>query len=400
MTKIFKSAMLGNEFIRYWIENGFEQSKPLPVIPPQNWSDTLFVNSGLIGYLEILNKKGEMPCSLVTCQPCIKLGSVKFSLEEMMTKDGYFTFFEQLSCGGNHTVSIPWFTEKAWRYLTRVLHFLPEKVYIGVSSSQPFLRDCWIDSGVKIENITFPDPHAFILNLRDGKIHGTYSSLYYDRGKNHPLACKKVNCDINCSCDRFLEIGDVGIIKSYGKTIIDHGIGLERITAVKEGSVRVTDIEQLSEILEFLKNELELEYPYLLKMLDHARSAVVLLASGLKPGNKKKEYVLRNLIRQTFLLLFKAGDLREEKINNIYGLISKNLDDYLPYFKISQEAVITEILKEFKKYQDLITRGEKVLQSFKGSGNRKELSRKDIEFLYNTYGLPPDIVNTLLTKDP
>ena len=134
MAKELDVDVVRNEFIKYWISNGFVWVKPTSIIPSEYWVDTLFVNSGLIRYLEIVEREGYLYQSLTTCQPCIKLGSGKFSLDDMVLKDGYFTFFEQLTCGGGEDVPIAEFIKYIWVYLESIAGLPKDKIYVGVHS--------------------------------------------------------------------------------------------------------------------------------------------------------------------------------------------------------------------------------------------------------------------------
>jgi len=386
------------DFIEFWQRHGFEQIAPLPVIPPKEWTNTFFVNSGLIRYIEMARTGDLISRSVVVCQPCIKLGTGILSLEKMTARDGYFTFFEQLSCGGGTAIPIPWFIERTWEYLTEIDGLSPKKIYLGIHPSQPEVAGHWIRAGAKPVNICFHDQKAITLFLQNGAIQGIYnSSLYFDRGIDHDLACKKMGCDINCSCERFLKIGDMGIIRVGATSFIDHGIGLERILAAKQNLHRITDIKQFSEILSILiKSTPETNGPPLLLLADHLRSTIILLNSGLKPGNKEREYMLRKLVRRTFRLFSKSNSLQVEKIISIYRQISSKWSEYIPYLEISEETIIAEISAELQRYQILLTKGKKILEKFFKKRGTNHLSGEDTNFLYDTYGLPPEIVNELI----
>ena len=400
MAKELDVDVVRNEFIKYWISNGFVWVKPTSIIPSEYWVDTLFVNSGLIRYLEIVEREGYLYQSLTTCQPCIKLGSGKFSLDDMVLKDGYFTFFEQLTCGGGEDVPIAEFIKYIWVYLESIAGLPKDKIYVGVHSSQSEVMKSWIDAGISSKNIIFPDEEAFELDLQSGRIYGVYSPFYYDRGETHPLACKTAECNINCSCGRFLELGDVGIVYKGKARIIDHGIGLERITAIARNLEKVNDIEVFQEIASILRKEIgdKEELPVILMMVvDYIRSAVILLLSGIKPGNKGRAYVLRAILRKTFLLFSKMKVLDCERIRSIILDSSKIIKNSPLFSEVDQETITRELKDELQKYEELIMRGRKVIRKFLQKRRKNEsLDEEEMRFLYETYGLPAEIVSDLL----
>ncbi|MFH1001981.1 MAG: alanine--tRNA ligase-related protein [bacterium] len=400
MEEISGTHLQRKRFINYWEENDFKNIKPISIIPPTDWQSTLFVNSGLIGYVKIVKEKKRLSQSLTTCQPCIKVGSNKFSLDKMMFRDGYFSFFEQLSCGGGENISIEWFIKKVWNYLLLIANLPLDKIYIGVNPFSPEIKDYWEKSGVPNKNIIFPDPKAFILNLPMENIQGSYSPFYYDRGANHPLACKRNNCNINCDCGRFLELGDIGVIFLENTRIIDHGIGLERITSIQNGLLKVTDIREFSVIVSLLENKFQMTSPHFLTIADHLRSSIILLSLKLNPGNKKKEYALRNLIRRIFWLVSRIYGFDKGKIQDIYIQAAIELNNFSPYLEIDQEIVTSEINKEILRYEKLLKNGRRILKKyFREYKSISQFSEKELKFLYETHGLPKEIIKILLMEN-
>ena len=395
MKEILDKQSIKNKFINFWQQNNFQKEERVSVIPPEDWTSTLFINSGLIRYIELAEKTGILNPALTSCQPCIKIGSGEFSLDEMMLRDGYFTFFEQLTCGADaDIVPMEWFVKKVRDYLILTAKLPPDKIHIGVHSSQNVMADHWIKAGLPRQNIIFPDSAAFVLNLPEKNIQGTYSPFYFDRGINHPLSCQKNDCDINCDCGRFLELGDTGSISIGNKKIIDHGIGLERITSIQMKLTYVTDIPEFSVLISLLRKELGPTHPHLTILTDHLRSTIVLLSSGLKPGNKRKEYVLRNLIRRTFWFAFGNTSLNKERIAHIYARTITEMNRFYPYLMTGKD-ITSEIDKEVKKYNDLITRGRNVLRRHLQKNNSQSLSKKDLAFFYETHGLPEELTKIL-----
>lgn len=397
MGKILNRQSVKNKFISFWQQKNFQKEERFSVIPPENWTSTLFVNSGLIRYIELVEKNGILNPALTSCQPCVKIGSGKFSLDEMLSRDGYFTFFEQLTCGADaDAIPMEWFVKNVWNYLTSVAYLPPDKIYAGFHSSQKVMMNNWIKAGLPKQNIIFPDNNVFVLNLPEKNIHGIYSPLYFDRGIDHPFSCQKNNCHINCDCGRFLELGDTGLISIGNKKIIDHGIGLERMISIQTGLIRVTDIPEFTILISILEKELKPTHPHLIILADHLRSTVILLSSNLKPGNKKREYVLRNLIRRTLWLAFGNTAFDKEKIARIYGQISAEMNKFYPYLIINKQiaAEIDEIEKETKKYSDILILGKKAIKKYLGKTNHRTPSAEDLIFFYKTHGIPKELTKT------
>jgi len=380
-------------FFSHWSKNGFREIDPIPVIPSSNWQYTFFVNSGLIRYLELIKEYGYLSSSFFNCQPCVKVGTSYLSLQDMVMKDGYFTFFKQLSCGGNKMISPSWFIERVYSYLVEVIGLSAERIHVGVSQSCPKFVSSWTELGIPAENVLYPDPEAFVLNLEDGNIRGEYNPFYYDRGEQQEFACRESSCGINCSCGRFLELGDIGVIYAGNERIIDHGIGLERMLSVRQNLGKVSDVEEFQRVLAALREFGIKGNGQLFLIADHLRTAVLLLSFGLKPGNKGRDYVLRCLLRRAFWAAHRSGCLDEIINLEIYRSLSSILKLQLTKKVVSVWEVFCEVKKEHENLRDLMTRGVVAVRRLKKKS--KDFSDEVAVFLYETHGLPREIAEDL-----
>ena len=393
MSNMLLDRKIIEKFLIYWEKNGFQRSNSATIIPFSNWKHTLFVNSGLINHLSLIDRFGSLISSVCLCQPCIKAGTSYFSLENMVLKDGYFTFFEQLSCGGNQEIPVSWFIEKIWSYLVETMGLSAKKIFIGIPDSYSDFVQNWIQTGVPMGNILCPDPQAFKFELKGGQVSGSYNSIYYDRKDSCGFVCEENICDINCSCGRFLEIGDVGIIYSGKERIIDHGIGLERLLSVVQKLSKVTDIEEIQVILTILRGVGIREECQLSIIADHLRTVLMILSLGIKPGNKGRGYVARLLLRRVFWKAYKSGFSTKFANGDIYRNILPILEKRLSEKVLSDKEVISEIKKEYIKFKILVERGSDIIKKMKRKTS--VFSDSSAEFIYKTYGLPREIAENL-----
>ncbi len=167
-----KKEEFTRSFLEFWRSRGF-QLLSSPSIIPRIWTTSLFIGSGLVSSLETKKEKDLLEKNLTMCQPCIKHGTNRLSLMDMMNRDGYLTFFEQLNCLSIDSSSTPVFIENIWNFIQDVAKLEKKNLYIGVSETQPEIASLWIEAGIHPNNIIFPDPEAYKLALGGFKTHCT-----------------------------------------------------------------------------------------------------------------------------------------------------------------------------------------------------------------------------------
>jgi alanyl-tRNA synthetase len=175
---------------------------------------------------------------------------------------------------------------------------------------------------------------------------------------------------------------------------IDTGMGLERLLMVSQrvGSVYETDVftPWLSVLPSLWRPD-----PQSVRILsDHLRSAIVVIADGVRPSSTGRGYVLRRLLRQSLLTLWRGdggssltlGDLPVDLVSHTTG----------QFGQVIEPSLVSEVLTgEERKFRDLVSRGRPLLKRLYPSG---QLTEQDYDFLRDTHGLPMDLVAELLSK--
>lgn len=374
-------------FLEFWRSNGFQILKN-PSIIPTIWASSLFVGSGLVSSLEAKHAKTEG--NLTMCQPCIKHGTSRLSLEEMMDRDGYLTFFEQLNCFSDDSTPISSFIQNVLVFLVDIARLDKQHLYVGVSEKQPEIASFWLKAGIRPNNLVFPDPEAYVLDLLEESLCGIYSPIYYDRSGLADYPCQNDRCGINCSCDRFLQIGDVGLLDFRNQTIYDHGMGLERVISVCNKLPRVSEIAEFRKLKTAVRSICSLSEKQENILADHLRSAIVLLSFSVKPNNTGRGYVLRSLLRDIFWILRQKKEdhlLKGTELESLFHIIASSH----PFVEDYKDVFVTETLREMKKFNELVEKGKKIVEKMAKKG---PLTDKDMVFLWETYGLSPDLVRS------
>lgn len=173
---------------------------------------------------------------------------------------------------------------------------------------------------------------------------------------------------------------------------VDTGMGLERLVMLLQGkrSVFETDLfEPWLRTVPPLWGVQDVDGPELRIVVDHLRSAVVVIADGVTPGAGGQGYVLRRLVRRVLTTLWRQepgrtlGDLPT-------GLIGRTLDHFGQPYPVEQVREV--LLDEERRFAGMLERGRKVLSRPRFSG---PLDAEDYRYLHDTHGLPRQLVDVL-----
>ena len=430
------SNALRKKFIDFFVQKRHKEIPSAPLIPPDD-PTTLFNGSGmqqLVPYFK--GNPHPMGKCLVDSQPCFRAEDI-----EEVGDNRHTTFFEML---GNWSLGdyfkkeqLFWFFE----FLTKVVGLDPEKLYATVfignkkieippdNESANILQEIFKKEGINAKVIDQAEKKGLQggrifyydetfgnwwsragtpSNMPPGEIGGPCSEMFYDFGKELKLhensSFKSQPCHVNCDCGRFFEIGNSvfmeyekqkdGSFKPLPNKNVDFGGGLERILAASQNSPDIFQtglfwpvIEKLQKISgkKYLDNEVSMRI-----ITDHLKAAVFMAQEGLRPGNKKQNYLMRRLIRRSVVKMMHLDIAIQRDINsvveeivNIYGSLYFNNE------KLIEISVL--IREEIDNFQKTIHKGTKLLQT-------KNVNGKLLFDLYQTYGFPFEISQELLKE--
>lgn len=174
---------------------------------------------------------------------------------------------------------------------------------------------------------------------------------------------------------------------------VDTGMGLERLTAMMQGvdDVFETDIFQslIKRVRELISSS---EHSRIVRILaDHLRSSIFLIADGIRPSNKEAGYILRRLLRRIMAFQIKY-DIHADLFPESVALIKEKFNVIYPELK--ETKVILEVMEDEKqKFQEVIGRGIKEIE--KMSSRNQEISGKEAFYIYETFGLPYELIKEL-----
>ena len=237
---------------------------------------------------------------------------------------------------------------------------------------------------------------------------GPCSEIFYDQGSEH------FNSDedyMGGDGDRFLEIWNLvfmqferssdGSMSPLPKPSIDTGMGLERVTAIKEGKFSNYDSSLFMPLINEVARIANLKYEYesgasFRVISDHIRSTTFLLAQGVNFDKEGRGYVLRRILRRAV----RHGYLLGIKESFMYKLVDKVVElmgEHYEYLKEKKEYVKELIKIEEERFLATISAG---LDLFNEELKKtKDIFSGEVAFkLYDTYGFPLDLTADMLRE--
>jgi len=183
---------------------------------------------------------------------------------------------------------------------------------------------------------------------------------------------------------------------------VDTGMGLERLLMISQGVGSVYETDLFAPWLALLPRLWEPWQPRqpgersLRVIVDHLRSAIVVIGDGVRPSNTGRGYVLRRLLRRALTELWRGGEPGSRTLGD---LPAELVQDTADRFRLPGETgdVHSVLLAEERKFADLLRRGRSLLARLYPSGR---LTESDYRFLHETHGLPRDLVTELVTELP
>jgi alanyl-tRNA synthetase len=182
-----------------------------------------------------------------------------------------------------------------------------------------------------------------------------------------------------------------GNFKTLPQRGVDVGWGFERLVAILNNKESVFGTDIFKEIADKIK-EFASEADERAKriLIDHLRASVFLIADGVRPSNKEAGYILRRLLRRILAYSVKY-DIHADLFPESVEIIKEKFGEIYP--EVKETKMILEVLEEEKqKFGEAVGRGIKEIEKY------PEITGKDAFYLYETFGLPFELIKELAPK--
>ncbi len=172
---------------------------------------------------------------------------------------------------------------------------------------------------------------------------------------------------------------------------VDTGSSLERVVAVIGGKDHIFDTDLLLPIVEKIKELApDLDERMVRIFADHLRSSCFLIADGVRPSNKEAGYILRRLVRRIMAYEVQL-DIHGDLLSEIPAVVVDKFHNVYP--NLNKEEIAEVLGLEKKKFKAALSRGLKEL------AERDKLTTQDAFFIYETYGLPFELIVEMAPGD-
>ena len=398
---------LRKSFISYFEKSGHKHVHSSPLVP-QNDPTLMFANSGMVQFKNVFTGLENRDYNrAVTAQKCIRAGGKHNDLENVGYTLRHHTFFEML---GNFSFG-DYFKDEAiefaWKFITSELGINRDKLCVTIYHNDEQAYEAWKKiTGFHDDKIIRISTKDNFWSMGDTGPCGPCSEIFYDHGEDY---IGKPPSEKDETGDRFVEIWNL-VFMQYEQInkkdridlptpSIDTGMGIERISAVMQGT---NDNYKVDSILDIINNSKEITKNNDKNLIsshrviaDHLRSSCFLIADGVLPSNEGRGYVLRRIMRRAMRhvqLLNYQGSLMYQ----LAPILISNMKDAYPELSRA-ELLIHETLKyEESKFSALLENGMKQLNSMTSKLNNNTLNGELAFKLYDTYGFPIDLTQDIL----
>ena len=400
------------KFLDYFKKNNHKIVDSSNLVP-NNDPTLMFTNSGMVQFKNVftgLEKRDYKTAT--TSQKCVRAGGKHNDLENVGYTPRHHTFFEML---GNFSFG-DYFKENAiihaWNLLTKDFQLPKEKLLVTVFHEDEESFKFWKKiAGLSDDKIIKIATSDNFWSMGDTGPCGPCSEIFYDHGeklKGGPPGSPDEDGD------RFIEIWNLVFMQyeqlskdkriNLPKPSVDTGMGLERMTAVLQGTHDNYNIDHFKKIMsasaELLKTPINDRTIASHRVIaDHLRASSFLIAEGILPSNEGRGYVLRRIMRRGMRHTHTLGG-KETIFYKLFDVLMSEMKQSYPELVRGKDLIVETLKNEEEKFSSLLERGIKILEENLDKVQNKILPGEIAFKLYDTYGFPLDLTADILrSKD-
>ena len=399
-------------FIEFFKKNGHEAVASSPLVP-RNDPTLMFTNSGMVQFKNVFTGVETRPYSrATTAQKCVRAGGKHNDLDNVGFTARHHTFFEML---GNFSFG-DYFKEQAitfaWNLITKEFDMPKDRLLVTVYSEDEEAAKLWKSiAGFSDDRIIRIPTMANFWMMADTGPCGPCSEIFYDHG-DKVAGGPPGSADEDG--DRYIEFWNNVFMQfeslpdgsriTMPKQSIDTGMGLERMTAILQGSHDNYSVDLLRSIIEATADltNTDPDGPKGVShrvIADHLRAASFLIAEGVMPSNEGRGYVLRRIMRRgmrhahllgaTEPLMYRLLPTLQSKMGAVYPELNE------------AGALIAETLKlEETRFKKTLDHGLSLLAAETAKLGDGQPLPGDVAFkLYDTFGFPLDLTQDVLKRE-
>ena len=398
-----------SSFLDFFRKNGHEAVPSSPLVP-RNDPTLMFTNAGMVQFKNVFTGLEKRPYSrAATAQKCVRAGGKHNDLDNVGYTARHHTFFEML---GNFSFG-DYFKDRAielaWNLVTRELGLAADRLTITVYSEDDDAFALWRKIAGLPESriIRIPTSDNFWA-MGDTGPCGPCSEIFYDHGDHIPGGPPG---SPDADGDRFIEIWNLVFMQfeqvtkderiDLPKPSIDTGMGLERISAVLQGTHDNYETDLFRSLIRAIEEQTGVEargsaLASNRVIADHLRASCFLIADGVLPSNEGRGYVLRRIMRRAMRHAQLLG-AREPLLHRLVPALVREMGSAYPELHRSQPLSEETLRLEETRFRSTLERGLKILEDEARDLSKGQKLSGTVAFkLYDTYGFPLDLTQDAL----
>lgn len=397
-------------FLNYFAENDHAVVDSSPLVP-RNDPTLMFVNSGMVQFKNLFTGVETRDYQrATTSQKCVRAGGKHNDLDNVGYTARHHTFFEML---GNFSfgdyfkdAAIPF----AWELITRDFGIDKSRLYTTIWHEDDEAFEIWKKVGVPEDRIIRIATSDNFWQMGPTGPCGPCTEIFYDHGDHiwgGPPGSPEEDGD------RFIEIWNIvfmqnelfedSSMRALDMQSIDTGMGLERISALLQGSHDNYDTDLFKALIEASANATSVD-PYGDQnvhhrvIADHLRSTSFLIADGVLPSNEGRGYVLRRIMRRAMRHAHLLG-AKDPVMHRLVPELVRQMGQAYPELSRAQTLIEESLLLEETRFKTTLDRGLKLLDEALEDLNEDTALPGETAFkLYDTYGFPLDLTQDALRE--
>ncbi len=396
------------KFLNYFKQNNHEIVDSSNLVP-NNDPTLMFTNSGMVQFKNVFTGLEKRHYNrATTSQKCVRAGGKHNDLENVGYTPRHHTFFEML---GNFSFG-DYFKEQAidhaWKLLTKEFQLPKEKLSVTVFHEDQESFNLWKKiAGLSENKIIKISTSDNFWSMGDTGPCGPCSEIFYDHGeklKGGPPG------SADQDGDRFIEIWNLVFMQfeqiskdkriNLPKPSVDTGMGLERMTAVLQGTHDNYNIDHFKKIIttssEIIKSPINEKTIASHRVIsDHLRASSFLIAEGILPSNEGRGYVLRRIMRRGMRHAHSLGS-KSPVFYKLFNILLSEMRESYPELETGKDLIVETLKNEEEKFSFLLERGMKILRDNLDKVQNNTLPGSVAFKLYDTYGFPLDLTADIL----
>jgi alanyl-tRNA synthetase len=410
-----KSSDIRASFTEFWRARGHRVVPSAPLVPHRD-PTLLFTNAGMVPFKNYFLGRESPPSPRATSvQKVMRVSGKHNDLENVGPSARHHTFFEML---GNFSFG-DYFKEEAirgaWELVTKVWGIAPERLTATVFEDDEEARRLWLDiSRLPAKRVRRRGAADNFWAMGDTGPCGPCSEIFVDLHPERPAT----GWDEGTASGRYLEIWNLvfmqyerdesGELRALPRPSIDTGAGLERVASVLQGVESNYDTDLFQPLLRAAAELAgtpygeDIDHDVSLRVIaDHLRAVSFLLADGVIPGNEGRGYVLRRILRRAVRHGMRLG-FEEPFLHRLVPVLGEVMGATYIELAATRQASVATIQAEEEKFRATVAGGQvQVLEEIERlrAAGQSVLAGSMVFRLYDTYGLPIDIIREIAEEE-